>query len=179
MTLEFPSKKHCRGKAAKHTDSGTGSKLGLAAEGKKSKSPLLEISTGANRKLAGHEMENLLRNTDSTSITTMFPDSGPTYFSHGAQITAHSATRPRANPVDIEIHFAASEKRSGIRWDLQAVADCLHEWNSCKRLKTHLSKKGSNARHTLGTLGRLQEGTCQNFPKETMQKRDFRHCAAS
>ena len=30
------------------------------------------------QKLAGHEMENLLRNTDSTSITTMFPDSGPT-----------------------------------------------------------------------------------------------------
>ena len=26
-------------------------------------------------------MENLLRNTDSTSITTMFPDSRPTYFS--------------------------------------------------------------------------------------------------
>ena len=33
------------------------------------------------QKLAGHEMENLLRNTDSTSITTMFPESGPTYFS--------------------------------------------------------------------------------------------------
>ena len=35
----------------------------------------------SEQKVAGHEMENLLRNTDSTSITTMFPDSGPTYFS--------------------------------------------------------------------------------------------------
>ena len=35
----------------------------------------------SEQKLAGHEMENLLRNTDSTSITTMFPESGPTYFS--------------------------------------------------------------------------------------------------
>ena len=35
----------------------------------------------SGQKLAGHEMENLLRNTDSTSITTMFPESGPTYFS--------------------------------------------------------------------------------------------------
>ena len=31
--------------------------------------------------VAGHEMENLLRNTVSTSITTMFPDLGPMCFS--------------------------------------------------------------------------------------------------
>ena len=35
----------------------------------------------SEQKLAGHEMENLPRNTDSTLTTTMFPESGPTYFS--------------------------------------------------------------------------------------------------
>ena len=34
MTLEF-LQKNCRGKAPKHTDSGTGLKLGLGAEGSK------------------------------------------------------------------------------------------------------------------------------------------------
>ena len=33
------------------------------------------------QKWAGHEMESLLRNTDSTSVTTMNSESGPTYFS--------------------------------------------------------------------------------------------------
>ena len=33
------------------------------------------------QKRAGHEMESVLRNTDSPWITTMYSESGPTYFS--------------------------------------------------------------------------------------------------
>ena len=88
-------------------------------------------------------MENLLRNTDSTSITTVFiwtyvfltrrhtAHTGslggtcwnsshcgrmPSALENGAQITAHECwtpAKPLANPVDTEIHAAASE-RGGI-----------------------------------------------------------------
>ena len=87
----------------------------------------------------GHPVEKF---TDSTSITTMFSDSGPTYFSpqgthtgslggtcwnsshcgrmsitlaNGAQITAHTRgtpTRPPANSVDLEVHLTSSKRRN-------------------------------------------------------------------
>ena len=108
------------------------------------------------QKVAGYEMENLLRNTDSTSITTMFPDSGPTYFSPRGtsrsldhwvglvgidhiveecgvlwQTRRRLQLIPPANSVDFEIHSAASNRRRQHGWglggDLQAIADCLQK----------------------------------------------------
>ena len=57
----------------------------------------------------------------------------PTALANGAQTTTHPSgapTRPRASPVGREILSAAPERgapteRQGIRWDLQAIADCL------------------------------------------------------
>ena len=53
--------------------------LGLKGASKQGEEPFVE---------AGHEMESLLRNTDRTSITTMYSESGPTYFS--PQGTSHA-----------------------------------------------------------------------------------------
>ena len=57
------------------------------AEAKHRSTPILGLdlsglgSKEAGEQIEGHEMESLLRNTDSTSITTMYAESGPTYFS--------------------------------------------------------------------------------------------------
>ena len=65
-------------------------------------------------------MENLLRNTDRSPGGTCWNSSHcgrmPSAPANGAQVTAHprrTPARPHANPVDTEIHSAASE-RGGI-----------------------------------------------------------------
>ena len=114
--------------------------LGLKGASEQVEEPFVGDLHRGEQKLAGHEMENLLRNTDSTSITTMFPESGPTYFSpQGTSRTldhrvgpvgihhiveecrvlwkrAHScrtSTRPPANSVDTEMHSAAGIDSTG------------------------------------------------------------------
>ena len=101
----------------------------------------------SEQKVSGHEMENLLRNTDSTSITTMFPDSGPTYFSpQGTSrtldhwITDHmveecgvlwqTGRRLQLSPAGLprdHVLLQPQTARAGIRWDVQSIADCLQK----------------------------------------------------
>ena len=63
----------------------------------------------SEQKLAGHEMESLLRNTDSTSITTMYLESGCTH--NSPQGTARSLDH-WVGPVG-KHHFV---EECGVRW---------------------------------------------------------------
>ena len=69
--------KYRRSKAAKHADPGLGlnSGLGLKGVSEPIEDPFVGEYHRGKQKLAGHEMESLLRNTDSTSITTMYSES--------------------------------------------------------------------------------------------------------
>ena len=92
MTLEFLPKKMWRrsGEAAKHSDIGTGfqhSGLGLNGASEQLEESFVGEHHRCEQKMAGHEMESLLRNNDSTSITTLFAESGPT--------SLHKALRAR------------------------------------------------------------------------------------
>ena len=84
LTMEYLQKKHRRGNAAQCCDLGLGPQLGARDQGigrSGGRSPSSATTTGETRRFAGYEMEALFRNTDSTSLTTMHPEAGPTYVS--------------------------------------------------------------------------------------------------
>ena len=55
--------------------------LGLKGASEQIEEPFVGQYHRGEQKLSGHEMESLLRNMDSTPITTMYSESGPPYFS--------------------------------------------------------------------------------------------------
>ena len=208
LTMGF-LQKNSRGKAEKYTDPGTGPRLGSGDEGlnEQVEEPFVGEFHKSEQKVAEHEVENLLRNTDSTSITTMSLGSGPTYFSpQGTSRTLDHWVGP------VEIHHIVEEcgvlwqmvrrlqlipaglsrdhlpilltlrytpqpqrgetstARPGIRWDLQAIADCLQKRD--KRVEFPGASDGAFEKakprmealredptlDALDSLGRLHEG---------------------
>ena len=83
MTLEFLRKNIVEAKQRSTPILGLdlNSGLGLKGASEQVEEPFVGEIHRSEQKLEGHEMGNLLRNTDSTSIATVFPESGPTYFS--------------------------------------------------------------------------------------------------
>ena len=130
----------------------------------KSKSPLWENSTGANRIWQDTRWKSCCGTRTVPRSQQCFPESGPTYFT--PQSTSHTldhwvgpvgihhieedcrvlwkarrrlqlvpAGRPRDHmPILLTLRHTlqpqrgeASTARAGIRWDLQAIADCLQK----------------------------------------------------
>ena len=55
--------------------------LGMKGSNEQVEEPYVEEFHRSEKNVAGNEMESLLRNTDGSSITTMYSESGPTNFS--------------------------------------------------------------------------------------------------
>ena len=83
MTIEFLQKNVAEAKQRSTPILGLdlNSRLRLKGASEQIEELVVEEYHRSEQKLAGHEIESLLRNTDSTSITTMYSDSGHTYLS--------------------------------------------------------------------------------------------------
>ena len=177
LTLGFLQQKHRRSTPILGLDLNSG--LGMKGSREQVEGPHVGESPRGEQKVAGYEMEkkNLLRKTDSTSIKTMFPDSGPTYFSpqgtsrtldhwvglvgihhiveecRVAKTTAHprqTSTRPPAESVDFEILEALREDPTpDEHWALWV--DCMRE-TAQTFPSLHRTSKRNDAQKRLSTL---------------------------
>ena len=67
------AEKHRRGKTAQHSDLNSGLNLGLKGASDQVEAPFVGDYQRDEQKSAGNEMEGLHRNTDSSSLTIMYP----------------------------------------------------------------------------------------------------------
>ena len=124
------------------------------------KKTLPKQSSRGEQKLAEHEMDSLLRNTDSTSITTMYSESGPRHFAHAGSLggTCANSSHCRRMPRALENRAQSTDHPS--RGGITRGSDT------------------SDAHCTLWVEPELSLA-CTAHPTETMHKRDSRRCGAN